>query len=271
MQKNVHSISSDLTAIRATTPLVHNITNFVVMNNTANALLALGASPVMAHAQEEVEEMTTLGAALVINIGTLSSEWLESMLLAMRAARRGGIPIIFDPVGAGATSFRTEACLRLLKQVNPDVIRGNASEIMALSGSRHKTRGVDSGTPGTDASEEAIKLAHTYKSVVCVSGEVDLITDGKNTARVYNGDPMMPKVTGLGCTASAVIGAFCGVNNNYLDATTHAMTVMGVCGELAARQAHGPGTLQLHFIDSLYNLNDDSLSSCARVEFSPAE
>jgi hydroxyethylthiazole kinase len=271
MQNIFHAISSDLTAIRTTAPLVHNITNFVVMNNTANALLSIGASPVMAHAQEEVEEMTALSSALVINIGTLSSEWLESMLLAMRAARRDGIPIIFDPVGAGATSFRTKACLRLLKLVNPDVIRGNASEIMALSGSHHKTRGVDSDTTGTDASEEAIKLAHTYKSVVCVSGEVDFITDGKNTARVYNGDPMMPKVTGLGCTASAVVGAFCGVNNNYLDATMHAMTVMGICGELAARQAHGPGTLQLHFIDNLYNLNDKDLSACARVEFLPAK
>jgi hydroxyethylthiazole kinase len=256
---------SDINNIRTTAPLIHNITNFVVMNNTANALLALGASPVMAHAREEVEEMTALAAALVVNIGTLSRTWVESMELALVTARSGNIPVVFDPVGAGATTFRTETCLHLLEHARPAVIRGNASEIMALAGAQGKTRGVDSSATESEAVEAAHQLAHTYACVVCVSGAVDFISDGAKHIRVYNGDPMMPKVTGLGCTASAVIGAFCAVNNNYLDATAHAMTVMGICGEIAAHQSSGPGTLQLHFIDALYNLNDNQMATHARV------
>ncbi|MFO7831997.1 MAG: hydroxyethylthiazole kinase [Desulfuromonadaceae bacterium] len=269
MQSDIQYIDRDVYNIRHTTPLVHNITNFVVMNNTANALLALGASPVMAHAREEVEEMTALAAALVINIGTLSRTWVESMELALSAASLNNIPVVFDPVGAGATTFRTETCLHLLEHTNPAVIRANASEIMALAGIQGKTRGVDSSAAGSEAADAAYKLSHIYNCVVCVSGAIDLITDGKNDIRVHNGSPMMPKVTGLGCTASALIGAFCGVNSNHLAATTHAMTVMGICGEIAAQQARGPGTLQLYFTDALYNLNDNNIATHARIKTSP--
>lgn len=268
MKSIIQTIYTDLNAIRTCAPLVHNITNFVVMNNTANALLALGASPVMAHAREEVEEMTSLAAALVINIGTLSKAWVESMELAMNAARLKDIPVVFDPVGAGATTFRTETCRHLLQHAEPTVIRGNASEIMALAGEQGKTRGVDNSATATDAEYAADKLAKRYNCVVCVSGAIDLITDGKNNVRIHNGNPMMPKVTGLGCSASALIGAFCGVNRNEFGATTHAMAVMGICGEIAAQQAQGPGTLQLHFIDSLYNLNNTNIATYAKIETS---
>lgn len=252
----VQDLYNDLQKVRDKAPLVHNITNFVVMNNTANALLAIGASPVMAHAVEEAAEMSALAAALVINIGTLSREWVEAMALAMQAARQKGIPIVFDPVGAGATAFRTRTCLQLLAAVAPTVIRGNASEIMALAGSSVLTKGVDSAAAASEAESAAQALAEKYACVVVVSGAVDLLTDGRRTTRVRNGHPLMPRVTGLGCTATALVGAFCAVDGDPLAAATHAMTVMGICGELAAAQSAGPGTLQLHFLDALYNLDE---------------
>jgi hydroxyethylthiazole kinase len=261
MKLTVASLFDDLQKIRTRAPLVHNITNYVVMNNTANALLALGASPVMAHAREEVAEMTALSAALVINIGTLSSEWLDAMALAMAAAQGIGLPIVFDPVGAGATTFRTQSCLRLLDNVAPTVIRGNASEIMTLAGSSVQTKGVESVAAESGAASAAFALAVKYSCVVVVSGAVDLITDGKIQFQVRNGHQMMPRVTGLGCSATALIGAFCAVNDNALLAATHAMLTMGICGEIAAHQAAGPGTLQLHIIDAFYNLTKQQLDS----------
>lgn len=261
MELTVQGLCNDLQQIRDNAPLVHNITNFVVMNNTANALLAIGASPVMAHAIEEVAEMSGLAAALVINIGTLSQEWVNAMALAMATAHDKGIPIVFDPVGAGATAFRTRTCLQLLKQVAPTVIRGNASEIMALAGSSVQTKGVDSLMAGNEAESAAFALAKKYACVVTVSGAVDMITAGNKKYLVQNGDPMMPKVTGLGCTATALVGAFCAINNNPFVAATHAMITMGICGEIAAAQAAGPGTLQLHIIDAFYNLNKEQIAA----------
>lgn len=261
MKLRVKDLCSDLQEVRSKSPLVHNITNYVVMNNTANALLAIGASPVMAHAVEEVADMTKLASALVINIGTLSQEWIKAMALAMTAAQIKGVPIIFDPVGAGATEFRTRTCLELLDQAAPTVIRGNASEIMALAGDYMQTKGVDSSVAASEADHAALALAEKYSCVVCVSGAVDLITDGNRIARVHNGHPLMPKVTGLGCTATALIGAFCSINANILVATNHAMAIMGICGELAAEQAAGPGTLQVHLIDAFYNLNNEQIEA----------
>jgi hydroxyethylthiazole kinase len=261
MKLSIQELSDDVQKVRNSAPLVHNITNYVVMNNTANALLAIGASPVMAHAPEEVMEMTAIASSLVINIGTLSREWVEAMELAMTAALGKGIPIVFDPVGAGATSYRTRTCIDLLDRAQPTVIRGNASEIMALAGSDVQTKGVDSAAAGNEAEGAAVALAKKYTCVVCVSGAVDLITDGSEKQLVRNGHPLMPRVTGLGCTATALIGAFCGVNSAPLVATTHAMMVMGMCGEIAAAQAAGPGTMQLHLIDAFYNLNDEQIKA----------
>jgi hydroxyethylthiazole kinase len=255
----VDELWNDLRRVREEAPLVHNITNFVVMNNTANALLAVGALPVMAHAVEEVAEMTALAGALVINIGTLAREWIEAMATAMATARERGIPIVFDPVGAGATTFRTRTCLDLLGRTAPAVIRGNASEIMALVGSAVRTKGVDNSAAADAAEDAALLLARRYSCAVVVSGEVDLLVDGKRTFLVRNGHPLMPKVTGLGCTATALVGAFCAVNGDALTAAHHAMTVMGICGELAAAKAAGPGSMQVHFIDALYNLDAEQL------------
>lgn len=261
MKLRATDLCHNLQKVRASSPLVHNITNFVVMNNTANALLAIGASPVMAHAVEEVAEMTALASALVINIGTLSQDWTKAMAIAMTAAQDKSVPIIFDPVGAGATEFRTRTCLDLLDRTAPSVIRGNASEIMALAGDCVQTKGVDSSVAASEADHAAMALAEKYACVVSVSGPVDLVTDGNAIVRVRNGHPLMPKVTGLGCTATALVGAFCGINDDMLVATSHAMLTMGICGELSAAQASGPGTFQVYFIDALYNLNQEQIAA----------
>jgi hydroxyethylthiazole kinase len=269
MMMKAAEIGADVAAIRAKGPLVHNITNYVVMNNTANALLALGASPVMAHAVEEVEAMVGLakqvGGALVINIGTLSQRWIEAMAKAMHAAAEQQVPIVFDPVGAGATSYRTIACKDLLEVARPAIIRGNASEVMALLDSAVQTKGVDSASGTGDAAASARELAQLYGCVVCVSGETDLVDDGQQSMTVRQGDPLMARVTGLGCTASALCGAFAAVQPDALRAAAHAMAVMGICGEIAAEQAAGPGTLQLHFLDALHNLNDAAIAERLRA------
>ncbi|MGA1193663.1 MAG: hydroxyethylthiazole kinase [Kiritimatiellia bacterium] len=262
-------ILADVEAIRAKSPLVHNITNYVVMNTTANALLAIGASPVMAHSIEEVEDMVgiagAIGGALVINIGTLSEKWIAAMDKAMRAANEKNVPIVFDPVGAGATPYRTDTCKQLLGSHRPSIIRGNASEVMALLNSDVTTKGVDSSAT-TDAALETAKLvAGTYGCVVSVSGETDIITDGEKIIRVAQGHALMTRVTGLGCTASAITGAFAAVNKDTLAAAAHAMAVMGICGEIAAKKSAGPGTLQLHFYDALHNLDLSGVSAHLRA------
>jgi hydroxyethylthiazole kinase len=248
------SIYKDIETIRKTAPLIHNITNYVVMNNTANALLALGASPVMAHALPEVEDMTAIAGALVINIGTLSDPWIEAMHKAAKKARERQIPIILDPVGVGATIYRTSTAIDLINTAPPSIIRGNASEIMALGKSGKSTKGVDS----TEASYQALDAAHflvqKFNTVVCISGETDYIVSEQDTISVKNGHPMMTRVTGLGCTASAICGAFAAVNPDMAGAAAHAMAVMGIAGEMAAEKADGPGTLQIKFIDCLYSL-----------------
>ena len=261
------AVADDLEAIRARAPLVHNITNFVVMNLTANMLLALGASPVMAHAPEEVEEMVGLADALVLNIGTLGAEWVDSMELAARAARARPIPIVLDPVGAGATRYRTETCQRLMKAAPPTIVRGNASEILVLDGAIGATRGVDS-TAGSDTAWEAAgRLARRFGGTVCVSGPADVIR-GRRTDdgfRVLNGDPLMTRVTGLGCSATAIVAAFAAVNPDPVFAAVHGMTVLGIAGELARQQSKGPGSFAVALIDALAGLDRPAIMERARI------
>lgn len=260
------AIWQDLKRIRAETPLVHNITNYVVMNSTANALLALGASPVMAHAVEEVEDMVGLAAALVINIGTLSGPWIEAMFLAGRAARRKGIPVVLDPVGCGATRLRTETALRMLKEGWPAVLRGNGSEIRALFHSEGATKGVDSRHSAEEALEAAQGLSIRFGCAVSVSGPVDFVIHGDSVLRVANGHPLMPRVTGMGCAASALTGAFAAVNRSPLHAAAHAMAVMGIAGEMAAEEAQGPGSFQVRFLDALYRLRESDIAGRLKME-----
>jgi hydroxyethylthiazole kinase len=262
---NANTVWNDVQKIRTEAPLIHNITNYVVMNTTANALLSIGASPVMAHALEEVEEMVGIAQALVVNIGTLSTPWIDSMKKAVRAAKKRGIPIVLDPVGAGATRLRTETAHKLLKEAPPAIIRGNASEIRSLYHAEGVTKGVDSTHGTEEALEASVELSKRYNCSVSVSGVVDVIVQGDKIIRVLNGHPMMPRVTGLGCTASALTGAFAAINSSTLQAAAHAMAVMGIAGEIAAEQSKGPGTLQLHFLDALYQLNESDIDKRLKI------
>jgi hydroxyethylthiazole kinase len=266
MKVSASSIWSAVKEIRENSPVIHNITNYVVMNNTANALLAIGASPVMAHAEEEVEEMVNIAGALVINIGTLSPHWIRAMLLAVERAKKINIPIILDPVGAGATAYRTSTAGELMQEAPPAIIRGNASEIMALIEKDAKTKGVESTASSHSAVDIARQLNKTYGSVVCVSGETDYIICGDDVTRVMNGHPMMTKVTGMGCIATAICGAFAAVNQTFAEATVQAMAVMGMAGEIAVKDAAGPGMLQVRFLDALYGLSENDIKNYLRLE-----
>lgn len=242
--------------VRSASPLVHNITNFVVMNNTANALLAIGASPVMAHSIDEVSDMASIASALVLNIGTLEKAWVDSMLVAGKTAMARNIPIVFDPVGAGATPYRLRACAEILSEVKPSIIRGNASEIMALAKAGTKTKGVDSTASSDEALSCVTALSKETGAVVVASGAVDVVSDGERVERIPYGHPLMGRVTGMGCTATAILGAFAAVEKDFLLAASYGMATMGIAGEIAGRKARGTGSMQVEFLDALTNLSD---------------
>ncbi len=258
-------IWADLEAIRAAAPLVHNVTNWVVMDITANALLALGASPVMAHATDEVNEMTALAAAVVLNMGTLDELWIASMMTSLYAARRHARPVVFDPVGAGATRLRTETARRLLEAGGISVLRGNASEIAALSGATGRTKGVDSLDESLKVADAAASLTKRCH-VVVVSGEKDVIVGRDRRCVLANGCALMTRVTGMGCTATALTGAFLAVQPDPFLAAAHGMAVMGIAGELARDISAGPASLRMHFLDALYNLDESTIASHLQVQ-----
>jgi hydroxyethylthiazole kinase len=260
--------AENLRRVRERRPLVHNITNYVVMNYTANALLACGASPVMAHAAEEVEEMVSLAGALVLNIGTLSPSWIGAMLTAGKRANALHIPVILDPVGAGATRLRTDSARRLIEEVSIQVIRGNASEILSLAGetSASRTKGVDSVHTVGQVAETAGVLAKELRTTLAITGAVDLITDGERICRVMNGHEMMSRVTGTGCTATVIIGAFLAVCPDPLEAATTGLSYFGFAGEKAAAKALGPGSFQIALLDALYGMKEEDLRQGAKIE-----
>ena len=219
----------------------------------------------MAHWTCEMEEMTAIASALVINIGTLDAEWIEGMIAAGEAASRRGTPIVLDPVGAGATSWRTRTAWEIIERCKPTVIRGNGSEIMALINADVKSKGVDSSTSSDDALGAAKTLASRTGAVVVISGATDYITDGTRTETISNGHPIMTAVTGMGCTATAVVGAFVATGGeDVLSAAAHAMAVMGIAGERAAAEARGSGSMQVAFLDELYNLSAETLKNSLR-------
>jgi hydroxyethylthiazole kinase len=254
-----------LTALREKRPLVHNIANYVSMDVAANALLAIGASPAMVHASEEVAEFAALSDALVINIGTLSTPWLEAMRLAAKAANAKPIPWVLDPVGAGATRFRNRTIEALLEE-RPAVIRGNASEILAVAGAAGaKPKGVDSANTPEEAAAAADALAERLHCTVVASGAIDLITDGTRRIRLGNGHPMMAQVTALGCALSAIVGAFAAVERDPFVAAATATAVYGICGTLAAKKAEGPGSFRVAFIDALDRIDADGIKTHLKV------
>jgi len=254
-------IADNLDKVRTQHPLVHNITNFVVMNSSANILLAQGAMPVMAHAINEVEHMVSLANALVLNIGTLTDEWVESMIKAGRMANEKSIPVVLDPVGAGATPLRTEKAKEILREVQITVLRGNASEINALAVSGGKTRGVDSIHKANEVIDGALSLIEKHKSVIGISGETDIILDGNEIIKIDNGSPLMQKVTGTGCGLSATVGAFLGVEKNTLIATASAFGFYNIAGETAEKFSKGPGSFSVAFVDALAQVSDKDLEN----------
>ena len=257
---------ADLRAIRERKPLVHQITNYVVMNETANATLALGALPVMAHAPQEVEEMAAVAGALVLNIGTLSEHWVEAMLLAGQAANAASVPIVIDPVGAGATRYRTMTAQRLLDGLDIAVVRGNAAEIATLAGREAQIRGVES--VGAEAGPElAQAAARALGCVASVTGPVDHISDGEGQYAVANGHELLGTVTGTGCMATAITGCFLAVRAGApLEAATEALVAFGVAAEDAAGEARGPGTFHAALYDALAGLDPEGLDARAKVE-----
>jgi hydroxyethylthiazole kinase len=261
------SAGASLRELRERKPLVHQITNYVVMNETANATLALGALPVMAHAREEVEEMVGLASALVLNIGTLSSHWVDAMLLAGRAANGRGVPIALDPVGAGATRYRTETAKRLLDELDVAVLRGNAGEVATLVGVEAEVRGVESIGGAGDTAELARQAAVSLGVVAAVTGPVDYVSDGEQIVGIANGHKLLATVSGTGCMATAITGCFLAVKpETPLEAAAEALVAFGAAGEDAAETARGPGTFHANLYDALAALDPGSLDSRARLE-----
>lgn len=260
MNFNDDTVYSLFSKVLDTRPLIHNITNYVVMQQTANALLAIGASPVMAHAIEEVEEMSTVANALVVNIGTLSAGWIPSMHAAIKTANLRSIPVVLDPVGSGATHYRTDTAKSIIHNFNLTVIRANASEIGSLFSDGHQTRGVDNASDPRELLELAKTAAKKYGIIICMSGETDYITDGKFTLSINNGHKMMTQVTGMGCTASALTAALLTSDENKLICTAAAMAINGIAGQIAAEKSQGTGSFQLQFLDTLSRLNHETIS-----------
>jgi hydroxyethylthiazole kinase len=265
MSNLAEKAAQNLKLLRQKKPLIHNITNLVVMNVTANALLAMGASPVMAHAKNEVREMVTMAGALVLNIGTLSEKWVTSMLMAGEKASELNIPVILDPVGSGATAFRTASAQQLIKKINIRVIRGNPSEVLSLGHENSKTKGVDSLHTVDDALMTAKVLAKELKSTLAVTGPMDLVTDGGRIIRILNGHPLMGFITGSGCMATATIAAFLAIDSDAVNAAATALSFFGLAGEIAGRDSIGPGTFMVRLLDALYNITPEALEKGARI------
>ncbi|AXO13226.1 hydroxyethylthiazole kinase [Thalassospira indica] len=251
--------------MRATNPLIQCITNYVAMNYAANVLLAAGASPAMVHTPEESGEFAAIAGALTVNIGTLSPNWVEGMIAAAKAANKAGKPWVLDPVAHFATGYRRDAVAELLK-LKPSVIRGNASEIIALGGGQSAGQGVDSGDPVEQAEEAARGLAIAQGAIVAVTGEVDFVTDGKRSVRIAGGSDLMPKITATGCSLTALVGAYLAVApDRAFEATIAALGNFAVAGEIAAKTANGPASFMTAFIDGLHRLDGATYAKNLRV------
>ncbi|MED3648762.1 hydroxyethylthiazole kinase [Halalkalibacterium halodurans] len=254
--------------LRKSNPLIHCMTNVVVTNFTANGLLAVGASPVMAYAKEEVADMAKVANALLLNIGTLSAESIDNMIIAGKAANKAGTPVVLDPVGAGATAFRTESCKRILKEVDVTIVRGNGGEIATLSDQAGTVKGVD-GSIDSDPVELAKHAANVLNSAVVVTGEVDVVTDGTGTVRGYNGHPWLTKVVGTGCLSGAIVAAFASLKtDDLLEVIGYGLVAYGVAAEKAYEEtkAKGYGSFQTAFLNQLGRLTDEDVKQHGRFE-----
>jgi hydroxyethylthiazole kinase len=246
-------------------PLIHNITNMVAMNDSANIILAVGGLPVMAHAQEEVGEMVKAAGALVLNIGTLTPEQIESMIIAGKVANSLKIPVILDPVGAGATNLRTESALRLQEKIKINIVRGNFAEISILAGLKGNIKGVESIGTEKNSVEIACSLARKYNQVAIITGKQDVVTNSKTVIEIDNGSPMLGTITATGCMVTSLIATFAAVDEDYLLASTGALVCFGLAGERAAVKAQGPGSFKVNLFDEIYNLNEKIIGEGLKV------
>jgi len=254
-----------LERVRAQKPLVHHLTNWVTIYDCANVVKVFGASPVMAHAKEEVEEMAGIASALVLNIGTLTPDFIESMKLAAKSANKKNIPVVLDVCGAGATKLRDEKCLELLNTVRIDVIKGNSSEVARVAGENVKTKGVDAVQVEKDLITVAKSLAAKRRCTVVITGKEDIVTDGSNVYLVKNGHEMMSKIVGTGCMAASVIGTFAAVENDLAKAAAAGLCCYEIAAELAAKDSKGAGTFKEKFFDCIHNLNGEQIEKMERI------
>ncbi len=259
-------ISETFEKVRSDKPLVHHITNWVTIYDCANMTRVFGALPVMAHAKEESGDMAAIASSLVLNIGTLTPELIDSMIVAGKSANNKGIPIVLDAVGVGATKLRDDEALRLMKEIKIGIIKGNASEIAKLAGMNVTTRGVESTKVEANLVDVAKDFANKSKSIVVITGKQDIVTDGKKVFLINNGHAMMGSMVGTGCMAASIIGAFAGVEKDYAKAAAHGLACYGIAGELAAAKSKGPGTFKENFYDEVYNLTSEKIEKMARIE-----
>ena len=264
--KNSSTAYDLLEKVRKQQPVVHHLTNWVTIYDCAQVVKSLGASPVMAHAREEVADMTQIASALVLNIGTLTAEMVEAMKLAAHHANKRVIPVVLDVCGAGATRLRDQKCAELLKAAHIDIIKGNASEIARLSGENVVTRGVDAAEVGGDLATLARSYARRRQSTVVITGKVDIVTDGATTYLIRNGHEMMPRVVGTGCMAASVIGTFAGVEPDVARAAAFGLACYEIAAEMAARHSSGPASFKSNLLDALYSLDRDTVKKMLRVE-----
>ena len=255
-----------LDAVRAKNPLVHQITNYVTVNDCANITICAGASPVMSHAVKDVTDMVSFAGALVLNIGTLDEKQIEGMVTAGKSAVTKNVPIVLDPVGVGATPYRTNTANMLMKELKISVIKGNAGEIGSLAGAAAEVRGVDSQSLSADPKEIAKSLALSTGAIIIISGAEDIVSDGKRVVGITNGTALMGKVSGTGCMASALCGAFIASSSNMMDGCIAAMVSIGIAGEIASKTASGPGTFKQAIFDSLYNLTHEEFVKLAKIK-----
>ncbi|WP_211230643.1 hydroxyethylthiazole kinase [Alicyclobacillus herbarius] len=264
-------VATWLEKVRQERPLVHNITNWVVTNIVANALLAVGASPVMAYAQEEVADMARIAGGLALNMGTLDSAVLTAICLAGQAANEVGVPVVFDPVGVGATGFRNQAADKVLSDVKVDILRGNAGEMGVLLGAGGEVKGVDAAGASDRLPAVMQRYAKTHQMVVVATGETDYVTDGETVWALQNGHSLLAAITGSGCMATGILGAFAATAGRHAGptelahATVAALTAYNVAGELAAQRAEGPGTFQAALFDALYHLRPEVVAARAHI------
>jgi len=254
-----------LAEVRTAQPVVHHLTNWVTIYDCANVVKVLGASPVMAHAPEEVADMVQLASSLVLNIGTLTVQMVEAMKVAAATANSRGIPVVLDVCGAGATPFRDQKSLELLHEVRIDIIKGNASEVARVSGETVRTKGVDASEVALDLAQVARNLAQSRRATVVITGETDIVADTDRLYFVKNGHPLMDQVVGTGCMATSIIGAFVAVCPNLASAAAAALVTFGVAAECAAPLSHGPATFKEKLFDCLYNMDEATLGRLQKL------